>query len=495
MLLSQDQMTEVTDHEINVDQLMAEIRQAVAKREAEGRMSLAGASVELHRMLSKAGEFAPPLQELSPLALQPEFEPHKNDHYHVNDLLKYHDHNFIWNAYRAILKREPDEAGLREFREELRSGRLNKIDVLGRLRNSPEGRNKGVNIEGLARPAAIRRLYRVPVLGYLLEMFSAIARLPGSLRSQRQFETHALAQQQLLADRINQLSRVTLEVSDSLSRELSELSQEQKDFARLQHEQVAALFREQREILELLKTIQRSAVQLSADSEKTPPPVDSPSGELDEFFAAFTDQFRGDPADIKAGLRSYLPDLQSAGITDGIVDIGSGRGEWLELLKEEKLDARGVEINAALSRESRAKGLDVVDADALAYLRGLPDQSLNAVTAFHFIEHLPFEAFMALLDEIARTLKPGGLVIFETPNPKNLVVGACNFYSDPTHFKPFFPETLHFILGKRGFIDVRLQYVNPVGESPFEGNSKSSEALRSWFFCPRDFAVIGRREI
>lgn len=490
-------MIDATESEINIAQLMAEIRLAVARREAEGKLSLIGASVELRHLLAKAGEFTAPPQELSPLRLQPEFEPHKDDHYHVSDLLKYHDHTFIWNAYRAILKRAPDDndAGLREFREELRSGRLNKIDVLARICASPEGRKKGVRVDGLARPAAIRRLYRVPILGYLLELLTAIARLPKTLRSQRQFETHALAQQQLLADHINQLSRLSLEVSESLAGELSEISREYRDLAKLQHQQIASVVRTQNELRELLTTAKVSAVNRSAqpraDRESIAGPA-SPEG-LDDFFAAFANEFRGDPADIKAGLRRYIPCLHSAGIKDNILDIGCGRGEWLELLKEEHLEGRGIEINPVLAEQMRAKRFDVIEADALAALRGLANKSLNAVTAFHFIEHLQFENFIQLLCEIERTLKPGGLVIFETPNPKNLVVGACNFYADPSHTKPYFPETLHFILGRRGFVDVRLEYVNPVDVNPFEGNDKGSEALRSWFYSPRDFAVIGRK--
>src|SRR2546429_7684955 len=170
-------MIEMTDSEIDVEQLMAEIRAAVERREAEGQRSLIGASVELYEMLSAAAELQSPPDELPPISLQPEFVPRDDDHYHVNDLLPYHDHTFIWNAYRAILKREPDEAGLQQYLKNLRSGRFNKIDVLASLRFSPEGKSRNVRVEGLTRPALIRRLYRVPVLGFLLEMLGGVAGL------------------------------------------------------------------------------------------------------------------------------------------------------------------------------------------------------------------------------------------------------------------------------------------------------------------------------
>lgn len=504
-------MIETTDSELDVEQLMEEIREAVAVREAEGHGSLIGASLELSDILSTIIDQPDSEEieevELPPLKLQPEFLPKNDDHYHINELLQYHDHTFVWNAYRAILKREPDEEGLTGFLKNLRSGRFNKIDVLASLRFSPEGKARNVQLEGLQRRPFLRRLYRVPVIGYLLEMLVAIARLPQMLRSQRQFEGHTLAQQELLASHLNQLSHTTFQITDSLSREISEVSAEPRRLAELQHHQIAGVFREQRELIERLEKLKKDLdahtprLQESAGSNQAMPlPItnerasaEETRARLDEFFALFADEFRGPREDVKEGLKFYLPILKAAGIEKNILDIGCGRGEWLELLQEEGFKGSGVEINRVLAEQLRKTGLEVMEEDALVYLRSLPDESLDAVTGFHFIEHLSFETLIEVLDEIARTLRPGGLVIFETPNPKNLVVGTCNFYSDPTHVKPLFPETVRFILDNRGFTDVRIEYVNPVGGSPFKDESESSRALDSWFYSPRDFAVIGRR--
>ncbi len=132
-------------------------------------------------------------------------------------------------------------------------------------------------------------------------------------------------------------------------------------------------------------------------------------------------------------------------------------------------------------------------ADAVTKLRSITDASLKAVTAFHFVEHLPFATLVDVIDETRRVLRAGGLLIFETPNPKNLVVGACNFNSDPTHHKPIFPETLRFVLSQRGFANIRVEYVNPVPGSPFVDDNEMSRALDSWFFSGRDFAVIATK--
>src|SRR5204863_5174245 len=138
--------------------------------------------------------------DLQPIQVQPRFQPSSDAPYHVNDLLKFHDATFIQNAYRAILKRGPDAVGYRTFLESLRSAQLNKIDVLARLRYSAEGRAKQVEIEGLKLPALVRKAYRVPLIGYLLNLAVALARLPLSVRGEQQFEAHVLAQQEMIVE-------------------------------------------------------------------------------------------------------------------------------------------------------------------------------------------------------------------------------------------------------------------------------------------------------
>ena len=121
-----EKIAEIGEPEINVDELMARIRQAVAQREAEGRTSFINASAELFDLLSTdAPTSRSPLEhaELHPLRFQPEFVPRPDNHYHASDLLKYHDKQFVWNAYRALLKRVPDNEGFERYLKRLRDGR------------------------------------------------------------------------------------------------------------------------------------------------------------------------------------------------------------------------------------------------------------------------------------------------------------------------------------------------------------------------------------
>jgi O-antigen chain-terminating methyltransferase len=408
-----------------------------------------------------------PRPELLRSILEPEFIARADDRYHIDDLLKYEGREFVRNAYRAILKREPDEAGDLQQTRMLLGGRFDKVDVLASLRYSAEGREKNVRIEGLSLPATIRRLYRVPVLGYLMELACALVRLPVSARRQRQFEAYSSVRQQQMALRLRQLS-------ERLQLARAELT--------LLENRLSSRVEKEGERLPASTQGQTSSALVETEARHN----------LDAFYAAFEDQFRGHREEIKQRLKVYLPILREAGIKKGLLDVGCGRGEWLELLKAEGVEARGVDLNRVMLDECRRRGLEVTEADALSYLRGLPDESLYAVTSFHLIEHLPFETLVHLVDETQRTLRPGGLLIFETPNPKNLTVGAYSFYSDPTHRNPIFPETIQFILSNRGFSNVHLKYLNEVEGSRSEGEGRGALGeLHDWFYAPRDFAVIG----
>lgn len=220
----------------------------------------------------------------------------------------------------------------------------------------------------------------------------------------------------------------------------------------------------------------------------------SSRGLLDAFYLRFEDRFRGARPEIKRRLKFYLPFIRSSGAGSTefpVLDVGCGRGEWLELLKENDLAAKGVDLNATMQAQCVERGLDVAHADVLDYLRALPDGQLGALTGFHIIEHLPLETLLDLVSHAHRVLRPGGVVIFESPNCKNLVVGACTFYVDPTHRNPVVPETAEFILASHGFVKSQINYLWPIPGSPFKSKSAVSKLLDAYFFGPQDFSVVG----
>jgi O-antigen chain-terminating methyltransferase len=216
----------------------------------------------------------------------------------------------------------------------------------------------------------------------------------------------------------------------------------------------------------------------------------------DSLYISFEDQFRGGRQEIIDRLAYYIPIVRQANAGSKerlILDAGCGRGEWLELSKNEGLVARGVDINRMLVESCTETGLEVVQSEIIDYLQTLKDNSIGAVTAFHLIEHLPYEVCLRFFDESLRVLKPGGLVIFETPNPENIQVGACNFYFDPTHLNPLPAKTVKFLAESRGFTDVTIHFLHPLGKE-HQIEDDGSEIVRRFnqlFYGARDYALIG----
>lgn len=183
----------------------------------------------------------------------------------------------------------------------------------------------------------------------------------------------------------------------------------------------------------------------------------------DSFYRAFEDRYRGSRELIKSRLRAYadfIAPLASLYRPAAALDLGCGRGEWLELLGEAGFVASGVDLDEGMLAACRERALNVEMADAVTSLRALPDDSVALVSAFHLVEHMPFAEVQTLIREALRVLQPGGLLIMETPNPENLVVGASSFYMDPSHVRPLPPPLLGFVVEYSGFMRhkvVRLQ--------------------------------------
>jgi O-antigen chain-terminating methyltransferase len=185
--------------------------------------------------------------------------------------------------------------------------------------------------------------------------------------------------------------------------------------------------------------------------------------------------------------------LRDAAIVNEILDVGCGRGEWLEVLRDNGFQARGIDANRVAVRHCQELSLDVLESEALTHLASLPNDSLNAVTAFHFAEHLSLDALVRFLDETGRALKPGGLLILETPNPENLLVGSCNFYLDPTHRNPLPIPTLKLLVEARGFRCEEVLKLHPVASAKIEVKDQLTSHLNHFLYGPMNYAIIARK--
>lgn len=541
------------------------------------------------------------------------FEPNDDDEYHLNDLLKFHDADFLNAAYQAILKREPDSFGYNHYLEHLREGHLDKVDVLASLRFSTEGKLKNVQIKGLALPTFIRRLGHLPVIGYLIRLGVGLLRLPVLIHRMRRQEAYSLAQNRIVAEHTNEVVKHVDGVNNVLAGHLSNLSagvmdllnssellanrhdqmkqqlaaiveqqertllelrtqldeqwagaqhsiQDQQSFlesstnetrvsiAQLESSvraEIAALASSTNEIRTKITEAESAANDLRSTTDKLEATTNTAQAEiekvyqqlqhartelalqgrrmslileeartrltgpfegqqleiiaaeeqhkLDALYAELEDTFRGTHEEIKDRCRTYLPHVKSLDFTDdmAIVDLGCGRGEWLELLREEGFRVLGVDTNSVLLDRCRARGLEVIESDVLRYLRGLPDDSLSAITGFHIIEHLQIEVLMTLLDEIVRVLRPGGVVIFETPNPENVLVGSNYFYFDPTHRNPLPSLLMSLLLSSRGLHRIEVMNLHPWDSARIRGKNELTTRFNELFYGPMDYAIVG----
>jgi 2-polyprenyl-3-methyl-5-hydroxy-6-metoxy-1,4-benzoquinol methylase len=259
--------------------------------------------------------------------------------------------------------------------------------------------------------------------------------------------------------------------------------------------------------LDLLNQDRRVSVLLHEAVRRLPEPfsveqvrslANECSSDFDSFYVAFEDAFRGSRIDIKSRLQVYVPILKDASIGGPdmpVLDLGCGRGEWLELLGDNGMDCRGVDANSAMVTRCHAHGLPALHVDAITYLQSVPPASLGAVTAFHLLEHLPTRQLVEVLDQTVRVFKPGGIAIFETPNPANIQVGANTFHQDPTHIHPLPSAALKFMAEARGLFRVEVLDLHPYPvNNAIPGDDRGfAQRFNRLFYGPQDYAIIGRK--
>ncbi|MGH8083053.1 MAG: methyltransferase domain-containing protein [Lysobacter sp.] len=410
----------------------------------------------------------------------------------LGDLVRYDDAEFVSNAYRAVLTREADD-GASDYLRALRSGAMNKVEILGAMRWSKEGVARAVHIDGLMIPYKLRSWRRIPLLGATLAWLLDLARLPKLLD---RADTHVGAVSGDVQQLREQMSRLVGGHRAKLS-SIEEALLKQPSAEEISHldSRIDAL--SERLTLELGKLESRQPQRVSTAS--------SVGTNLDSLYAAFEDQFRGSQEQIRQRLQPYLKfvsDLGAGSESAPVLDLGCGRGEWLELLRERGLIASGVDLNQVFVNSCKSRHLNVTNEDAIEKLRSLPDHSVGLISLFHLAEHLPFEIMIELLDQAMRVLVPGGGLIMETPNPENALVAQWGFYMDPTHRNPLPPEMLRWITQARGFVQadiMRLFDARPTpGIEPVAPDIAGASAINALIEPTRaayDYAVVARKSV
>jgi SAM-dependent methyltransferase len=248
------------------------------------------------------------------------------------------------------------------------------------------------------------------------------------------------------------------------------------------------------------------ALRRALEASAPPPAVAAAAGRAasDSRYAAFENRYRGSRDEIRGRLADYVGLFRELA---PVVDLGCGRGEFLELLREAGIESRGVEGNAHTVQECREKGLDVVHGDLVDFLRGEDAGALGGVFAAQVAEHLPPPVLQELLAESHRVLRAGGQLVLETVNVRS-VVGFLEVYNrDLTHERPLHPETLAFLAAAAGFSDVRIEMKSPVEAAaqlqsvPAEGLPEDTvrvlnenvQRLNGLLYGPQEYALVARR--
>src|SRR5205809_2540911 len=275
--------------------------------------------------------------------------------------------------------------------------------------------------------------------------------------------------------------------NSSLLRLVDALS-ERADAAAASSERAQQLLRE---LEERLTRVERRGGGGSAAGPPATVAAQPAAAALPDYFA-FESRMRGSVEAIRDRQRRYVEDFREAA---PVLDIGCGRGELLQLLREAGVAARGIDADADMVAYAAGDGLDVEQADLIEYLERLDDGSLGGIFMGQVVEHLPPAVLVHALRLAAAKLRPGGLLVAETINPLS-PIALRHYFADLTHAQPLVPETLELLARQAGFAQTELRYLNEPAERLTEPDDPVIAAnvrrLNELLFAPLDYALVAR---
>lgn len=264
--------------------------------------------------------------------------------------------------------------------------------------------------------------------------------------------------------------------------------------------------REAKDLWHRLGALIAAGEEVSSTATSSPAKTDRRDAQQEQEYLELEKRYRGSEQDIAERIATYLPHLEK--VPGEVLDLGCGRGEALDVLGQHGIDARGIDSSREMVALCREKGLRADEGDLLDSLTGLQEASLGAVVSFHVIEHLPTDTVERLIRLAWKALRPGGVLVLETPSPMSMVMASRDFWIDPTHRRPVHPASLEVTFREAGFEPVQRLDLHP-----FESQDRLPEInldtladdqkaladqvnrlrdlLDDLLFGDRDFAMIG----
>ncbi len=206
-------------------------------------------------------------------------------------------------------------------------------------------------------------------------------------------------------------------------------------------------------------------------------------------YSRFAERFRGTDEEIRRNMEFYRPIFAGK---ENVLDIGCGRGEFLDVMRETGVPARGIDLSDECIQQCRDKGLQAEVADLFAFLASQPDEEFDGILSSQVVEHLPPDRLPEMIRLCATKLRRGGILALETPNPECLAIFATYFYLDPTHTRPMPHQYLQFCMEEAGLTAIEVHRLNPAVDTMPELASLP-DAFRDRFFGGLDYAITGRK--
>lgn len=401
------------------------------------------------------------------------------------DLVSLSAERFVDTSYVAILGRNADENGKRRYLDSLNDGSMTYLDVLYALRYSEEGNRLGVNVIGLEKAYKTQNrkseIGNIPVLGKIIKSLWYIAHITSINMRLGSVERH-LSKTEQHADSIEQGVGNTEQHVNSAEQHIDRLEQH--------------IIEIDGNLNDTIKRLDRmiSAYHLDQIQQKRASQL-----KMDISYKKYEDEMRGSREEIIERLKIYNAVFERVKASNGekinTLDLGCGRGEWLELAQNTyNVHALGIDADESMLTDCIENGLSAVNADLVEYIKNAASNSVDIITMFQVAEHLPVSILVEVLNECYRVLKKGGAMIVETPDPENMIIGTCNFYFDPTHITKLPPALLKILVESTGLQEAEVVRMHEYGAINLE-NEKSMEnsavrQLSVFFNNYADYAVI-----